>query len=132
MIIFTENTSVYISITSIDFRCGISKVVSIVADVLDNKNPMSNTIFIFRNKKNSDIKALYYDGNGYWLLHKRLSRGKFSWWPRTEREQCQIPLKDINILFGGNDPRSSFDPGWEYSGNDEGKTRDRFIPTSYR
>ena len=30
------------------------------------------------------MRVLTYDGQGFWLLIKRLSKGRFSWWPEGE------------------------------------------------
>jgi len=40
---------------------------------------MSGTVFVFRNRRRTAIKALVYDGQGFWLCHKRLSSGRFRW-----------------------------------------------------
>lgn len=43
-------------------------------------DPFSGCLFVFRNRRATAIKALVYDGQGYWLLHKRLSAGRFRFW----------------------------------------------------
>jgi IS66 Orf2 like protein len=37
----------------------------------------------FRNRRRTSIKVLIYDGQGFWLCQKRLSEGRFRWWPGT-------------------------------------------------
>jgi len=44
-------------------------------------DPFSGALFVFRNKRATAIKLLVYDGQGFWLCQKRLSRGRFRWWP---------------------------------------------------
>ncbi len=48
------------SVDSIDFRKG-------------KDDPFRGTLFVFRNKKATAIKSVIYDGQGFWLLMKRLS-----------------------------------------------------------
>tara|TARA_B100000745_G_scaffold295684_1_gene240093 strand:+ start:4482 stop:4730 length:249 start_codon:yes stop_codon:yes gene_type:complete len=43
------------------------------------QDPRSNAIFVFINRKRTMLRALCYDGSGYWLMTKRLSKGKFQW-----------------------------------------------------
>ena len=43
-------------------------------------------MFIFCNKHRNKIKCMYWDGNGFWLLYKRLEKGRF-----------QFPIRDDGI-----------------------------------
>jgi len=38
-------------------------------------------MFVFRSRSGTAIRLLTYDGQGYWLAQKRLSKGRFLWWP---------------------------------------------------
>ncbi|NJP41291.1 IS66 family insertion sequence element accessory protein TnpB [Oscillospiraceae bacterium HV4-5-C5C] len=40
-------------------------------------DPFSNSLFLFCGKRNDRIKALYFEGDGFVLLYKRLEHGKF-------------------------------------------------------
>ncbi|MCP4117184.1 MAG: transposase [Desulfobacteraceae bacterium] len=35
----------------------------------------------FLNRRRTAIKILCYDGQGFWMCQKRLSQGRFKWWP---------------------------------------------------
>jgi len=59
------------------------------------------------------MKLITYDRNGFFMGHKRLSKGKLSWWPRTEGETLGITVEHLNRLLKGIDPRGSFNPNWE-------------------
>jgi transposase len=39
----------------------------------------SNGVFIFRGKSAHKIKILFWDGNGFCMLHKSIDGGKFFW-----------------------------------------------------
>ena len=41
-------------------------------------DPMSGTVFVFRNRRATAVRLLVYDGQGFWLCHKRLSSGAVS------------------------------------------------------
>ena len=41
------------------------------------QDPQSGALFCFTNKRNNRLKVLWWDGNGYCLLYKRLHRAVF-------------------------------------------------------
>ena len=45
------------------------------------QDPFSGWVFVFRNRRATALKVLVYDGQGFGLCHKRLSSGRFRWWP---------------------------------------------------
>ena len=101
-----------IAISPIDFRAGINRLISI-AQTLFEKDTSAAYIFVFKNKKSTDIKLILYDTNGYLLAHKRLSKGKLKWWPRTSFEAENIDTFELVRLLDGVDPRGSFHPDWD-------------------
>ena len=46
------------------------------------------------------IKGLVFEGDGYLLLYKRLSAGKFQW-PRTPQEAMCITQEQFDWLMSG-------------------------------
>ena len=63
-------------------------------------NPFSNSLFLFCGRKCNRIKALYWEGDGFVLLYKRLENGKFQW-PRTKEEVRHISSKEFRWLLEG-------------------------------
>ena len=108
---FDEETTILIGISPVDFRAGINKLAA-VAQAIFEDDPRCGTVFVFRNRRCTDIKLIHYDGTGYFLGHKRLSKGKLQWWPRTERECRSINAEELKKLLHGFDPRGSFHPDW--------------------
>lgn len=41
------------------------------------EDPQSGALFVFINKRRNRVKVLWFDGNGYCLLYKRLHRARF-------------------------------------------------------
>jgi transposase len=39
--------------------------------------PRSGTLFVFINRNKTMVRSLIYDGTGFWLMTKRLSKGRF-------------------------------------------------------
>jgi len=80
MIQITPQMRILVAIEPCDFRKGIDGLARVCREVL-KQDPFSGWMFVFRNRPATALKALVYDGQGFWLCHKRLSSGKFSWWP---------------------------------------------------
>jgi transposase len=43
--------------------------------------------------------VLLYDGTGFWLCHKRLSKGKFKQWPTNPDSVVTIEPKQLSLLL---------------------------------
>lgn len=67
-----------------DLRRGIDGLASIVQQQFE-LDPVTNTLFLFCGRRRDRIKALYWEGDGFVLLYKRLESGSFQW-PRSETE----------------------------------------------
>ena len=81
---FTGAEKVYICCGYTDLRQGIDGLSALVK-LEFNLDPFSNTLFLFCGRRRDRIKALYWEGNGFLLLYKRLESGNFQW-PRKESE----------------------------------------------
>ena len=111
MITFSSDCRIYISLEAIDFRCGLNKLVPLAQSrfALD---PRDHAVFVFRNRRRTDIKMIFFDRNGFFMGHKRLSRGKLEWWPRTKDECLGLNSEELFRLLLGVDPRGNFHPSW--------------------
>ena len=123
MITFSKDCRIYVGIEAIDFRCGLNKLVPLAHRCFE-QDPMGRAIFIFRNHRRTDIKLLFFDRNGFFMGHKRLSRGKLQWWPRTKDECLGLDATQLMRLLCGVDPRGNFHPSWtEYGGTSGEESR---------
>lgn len=104
MIQITPQMRVLVAVEAADFRRGIDGLARVCREVLDS-DPFSGSVFVFRNRRRTAVKLLVYDGQGFWLCHKRLSRGQFGWWP-SDREAVARPLRahEVAVLLSGGDP----------------------------
>ncbi len=82
MILLTHQTRILLSIAPSDFRRGIDGHAAICQNEL-MLDPRDQSVYVFINKAKTMIRALSYDGSGYWLMTKRISRGKFQGWPTS-------------------------------------------------
>ena len=106
--------SVFVMHEPVSFRNGIDGLAAVARGVL-GKEPMSGAFFVFRNRGRHMLRILFYDGGGFWLCTRRLSKGTFSHWPTGDGTQPCSPLlaRDLQVLIWGGDPSScSFPDLW--------------------
>ena len=105
MISASPKHKVFLAIDPIDFRKGIDSISSLCRNKY-HQSPQDGHYFIFRNKRKTDIKLIYYDSQGYCLFQKRLSTGKFKYWPTTAAPVIKLtPVQLQGLLFNG-DPQN--------------------------
>ena len=83
MIELKTGTRIWIAAGFTDLRRGFQGLTSLVETVLEQA-PFSGHVFVFRGRRGDLIKLLWFDGDGLCLFQKRLSMGRFRWWPETE------------------------------------------------
>jgi transposase len=74
MIQITAQMRVLVAIEPVDGRKGIDSLARLCQDKLA-EDPFSGCVFVFRSRSGTAIRLLSYDGQGYWLAQKRLSKG---------------------------------------------------------
>lgn len=90
---------IYIAAGYTDMRRSIDGLASLV-QMNFHLDPFSNSIFLFCGRDASKIKALYWEGDGFVLLYKRLEDGRFKW-PRNENEAMLITSQQFRWLMEG-------------------------------
>lgn len=111
MIQVPANATVVVMHEAISFRNGIEGTTAIARTVL-SQEPMSGALFVFRNRIGQMLRILFYDGSGFWLCTKRLSKGRFKAWPQGNTGEVSSPLlaRELQILLWGGDPYSGVFP----------------------
>jgi transposase len=98
MINITSAHKIYIACKPVDFRSGIDGYAALCRSKL-KLNPFSGHCFIFRNKRRNAIKVLLFDGSGFWLCHKRLSKGQFKQLPTQSSTVVSINSRQLSLLL---------------------------------
>jgi len=117
MIQITPQMRILVAIEPADFRKGIDGLVRVCKDTLQ-RDPFSGWVFVFRNRPATAVKVLVYDGQGFWLCHKRLSTGRFRWWPNQTSEAAQtLAAHQLAVLLvAGNPTGAQAAPEWRSVG----------------
>jgi len=117
MIQITAQMRVLVAIEPVDGRKGIDSLVRLCQDQLV-EDPFSGCVFVFRSRRGTSIRLLTYDGQGYWLAQKRLSQGRFVWWPAPESADHAAAAKPLEayqaqlLLAAGDVSRVRAAPMW--------------------
>ncbi len=106
MIQLTPQMRVLVAVAPADFRRGIDGLAQLCRDSL-KAEPFSGAVFVFRNRRRTAVKLLVYDGQGYWLCHKRLSKGRFRFWPSSQSEAAALQAHELQVLLCAGDPSAT-------------------------
>jgi len=63
-----------------------------------------------RNRRATSVKLLVYDGRGFWLCQKRISAGRFRFWPAAEaraKKTRALEPHELGVLLAGGDPQAA-------------------------
>ena len=98
---FDEKLKVYLHRDPVDFRYGMNSL-SILVEQAMQLNPMDSSLYVFGNRRRDRIKILGWDGNGFWLLTKRLEVDHFIW-PDNKAEVVRMTTDLLHALLDGDD-----------------------------
>jgi transposase len=112
MLQLTPQSRIFLATEPVDFRKGIDGLAAVCRQRLGD-NPLEGAVYVFRNRSATALKLLLYDGQGYWLLMKRLSQGRFTWWPQTLDARVPLSARELIILiWNGNPDRAQMAQDW--------------------
>ena len=112
MIQVTPQMRILVAVEPADFRKGIDGLVRLSREVLGS-DPFSGSVFVFRNRRGTALKILVYDGQGFWLCQKRLSQGRFRWWPEKGASGShRLDAHKLQLLLWNGNPSAAEAPLW--------------------
>ena len=103
MIQVTAQMRILVAVEPADFRRGIDGLARMARQELAS-DPFSGAVFVFRNRRATAVKMLVYDGQGFWLCHKRLSTGRFRFWPADDGAPSRaLEAHELQVLLSAGD-----------------------------
>ena len=113
MIAVMPQMRLLVAVEPVDFRKGIDGLVAVCRQRLQ-ADPMGGAVFIFGSRNRKSIKLLVYDGQGFLLCQKRLSTGRFNWWPKGEQgPSLRLEAHQLQLLLWNGDPaKANTAPLW--------------------
>jgi transposase len=113
MIQITPQMRILVAVEPVDFRKGIDGLARLCQERLQ-EDPFCGWVFVFRNRRATAVKLLIYDGQGFWLCHKRLSTGRFPCWPSSRTAGAEtLAAHQLQVLLSaGNPAKAKGAPTW--------------------
>jgi transposase len=115
MIQITPQMRILVAVEPVDGRKGIDSLAQLCQQRLQT-DPFSGCLFVFRSRRGTAVRILVYDGQGFRLAQKRLSKGRFRWWPegRNPREVARtLAAHQLQVLLAAGDPTATqAAPAW--------------------
>lgn len=104
MLTLLPTVRVFLAAGATDLRKSFDTLAEVATRIV-GQDPLSGHLFVFCNKGRNRLKVLWWDGSGYWLLHRRLERGTFAWPRPVEQGQRSIEMttRDLSLLVAGVD-----------------------------
>ena len=101
MLTLSETTCYYIYLYSTDMRKGFDSLSGIISSTMQ-LDPLSNDVYIFINRRRTQMKLLHWEGDGFGVYYKRLERGTYELPKRDENQSCiRVDIKRLEKIFQG-------------------------------
>lgn len=94
---------VLVAIEAVDGRKGVDSLAQLCQEKLQ-ADPFSGCLFAFRSRRGTSIRILVCDGQGFWLAQKRLSKGRFVWWPSGNQPTRVLGAHQAQLLLAAGNP----------------------------
>lgn len=100
MFIDLEAVTIYLRPGATDMRKSMNGLSVIVDESLE-MNALSGSLFVFCSRNRKVLKALYWDGTGFWIFMKRLEKPYRFPWPKDGTEARNISSDQLKMLLSG-------------------------------
>lgn len=101
MLTLSEEMRYYVYLCNTDMRKGFDSLCGIVSSQMQF-NPLSNDVYIFINRRRTQMKLLHWEGDGFAVYYKRLEQGTYELPKGNENECCvNIGIKHLEKIFQG-------------------------------
>ena len=112
MIQVTAQMRILLALEPQDFRKGIDGLACVCREALKS-DPFQGTVFVFTNRRRTAVRLLNFDGQGFWICTKRLSTGRFGWWPTGTGATRPLEAHELQVLlWNGNPSLTGAQPAW--------------------
>lgn len=100
MILETKGLRIFIYQEAIDMRCGFDRLSFFVREVMKSAIDAGH-LYLFLGKNRKRIKALYFDGSGLVVVHKRMEKNSFMN-VQDLASANEISLSELKLIFHGS------------------------------
>lgn len=83
---------------AVDMRKSFDGLIGLTKSVL-REDPLSESAYVFINRRGNYMKVVYWDRTGFCLFAKRLERGRFKF-PKEDLKQ-ELSEQQIKLILDG-------------------------------
>jgi transposase len=115
MMFLPRAVKVYVAVTPCNLRRSFDGLSNEVRQVLA-KDPLNGHVFVFLNRRKTQVKLLLWTRGGFTIVHKRLERGTFSFAAQVIDgvRSVEIDVHELSMLLEGIDvTRARASQRWE-------------------
>jgi transposase len=119
-----SSVRIYLAAVPVDLRCGFDGLAAATRTII-RQDPLSGHVFCFLNRRRDRAKLLVWSPSGFWLLFKRLERGRFQWPgpPAAGARHIELSAADLALMLEGIDlagarRRATWSPAKNQAGSD--------------
>jgi len=104
MILLPSSVHIYVATAPANLRKSFEGLSNEVRSVLA-ADPLSGHVFIFLNRRRTQVKLLMFTRGGFTIVHKRLEMGRFTFPARVtpEATRIEIDAHELAMLLEGLD-----------------------------
>ena len=104
MILLPRAVRVYFAIQATNLRKSFDGLSNQVRSLLRH-DPLAGHVFVFLNRRKTQMKLLVWTRGGYTIVHKRLERGTFSFPKQVTADalSVEIDVHELAMLLEGID-----------------------------
>ncbi len=102
MILLPKSVRVYVAAEPVNLRKSFEGLSNEVRAVLA-ADPISGHVFLFLNRRRTQVKLLLWTRGGFTIVHKRLERGRFTFPERVSAgvASVEIDAHELAMLLEG-------------------------------
>ena len=104
MLLLPRAVHVYVATAPCNLKKSFEGLTNEVRQVLA-KDPLSGHVFVFLNRRKTQVKLLLWTRGGFTIVAKRLERGTFTF-PRrvtAEAKSVEVDVHELSMLLEGID-----------------------------
>lgn len=108
MILLPASVRIYVATAPTNVRKSFEGLSNEVRSALA-ADPISGHVFLFLNRKRSQVKLLLWTRGGFTIVHKRLERGRFTFPERVTEgaARLEIDAHELAMLLEGLEPSTT-------------------------
>jgi transposase len=108
MILLPRSVRVYVATAPANLRKSFEGLSNEVRAVLA-LDPLSGHVFLFLNRRRTQVKMLLFTRGGFTIVHKRLERGRFTFAAQVTPEAVRVEIEahELSALLEGLTPSTA-------------------------